>query len=357
MGNISLRVAEIGTVPLPLDQSGSCCVHLRCLPGASGVHLVLADDQGRVVLRAEVKAAGGEAVDVQVATGEEGDLRVWSPGRRVLTLPRDSHYVPPPPIPPASPGASLDLVFVIDGTARSFATQEPLINHGPWLDHVERLSRFAEALAEGTDGNRFSVLAFGDEPLSDTEAQDLRPLYVLHPPEEQRRFEPLEPSRLQNALLALESTSGVDFVDALAEALRACRSLPWRDWRERTRRIVLICGDSPGHSILHPLRPGADARARPLDVDVEAEALHRAGIEIATLYFDPPANLGLRQAAFQRELFDGAREQYARLASLPTLAFELSRFDPDQAARILRSREAALGRGATFGELIGITVP
>jgi hypothetical protein len=363
MENVSLRVvvppAEIGTVPLPLE-SGSCCVHLRCLPGASGAHLVLVDDQGHVVLRAEVKAAGGETLEVQVEIGEEGDLCVESQGRTVLMLPRDSHYKPPPPLPPVSPGASLDLVFVIDGTARNFTTQdkvavsEPLIGHGAWLDHVERLSRFAEALAEGADGSRFAVLAFGDEALADTEAQDLRAFYVLHPPEEQRRFEPLAPSRLQDVLLALESTSGVDFVDALAEALRACRSLPWRD---RTRRIVLVCGDSPGHSILYPLRPDADARVRWLDVDVEAEALHRAGIEIATLYFDPPANLGLRQAAFQRELFDGAREQYARLASLPTLAFELSRFDPDQAARTLRSREVALGRGATLGELIRITVP
>jgi len=353
----SLR-ADTGTVPLPLDESGSCSIYLRCLPGASGIHLAFCDSQGRVIQRTEVKAAGGETVEVQVATGENGDLRVWSRGRRVLTLPPTSRYEPLPPIPPPSPSASFDLVFVIDGTARSFTKEgtvvvsEPLLGHEAWLDHVERVSRFAEALAEGVDGSRFSVLAFGDEALPDIEAQDLRTFYVLYP--DQRRFEPLEPSGLQNALLALESTSGVDFVDALADALQACRSLLWND---RARKIVFVCGDSPGHSILHPLRSGADARARSLDVDIEAEALHRAGIELATLYLDPPANLGLRQAAFQRELFDAAREQYARLASLPAMAFEFSRFAPDQAAQAIRNREGALGRGATLGELIGITVP
>lgn len=364
MERLSLRVvstprAEIATVPLPLDENGSCSVYLRCLPGASGIHLAFTDGPGSVKQRAEVKAMGGEIVAVQVAARqEEGTLRVWSQGHRILSLPPNPRYEPPSPIPPAAPEGSFDLVFVIDGTARSFTTRnvtvsEPLVGREAWLDPVERLSHFAKALRAGSAGSRFTVLAFGDETSFDT-AEDLKTFYVLHPPEEQRRFEPLDPARLQDVLLALEPTSGVDFVDALAEALRACQSLPWR---ERTRRIVMICGDSPGHSILHPLRPGADVRARWLDVDVEAEALHRAGIEIATLYFDPPANLGLRQVAFQRELLDGAREQYARLASLPSLAFELSRFEPDQAAQALRTRDGALGRGAALGELIGLTVP
>jgi hypothetical protein len=367
MERLSLRVvssprAEIATVPLPLDESGSCSVYLRCLPGASGIHLSFTDGSSNVKQRAEVKATGGEIVVIQVATAEDGELRVWSQGRRVLSLPPSPRYEPPSPIPPAVPGSSLDLVFVIDGTARSFkmrdkesklVVSEPLVGQEAWLDPAERLSRFAGVLCAGSAGSRFAVLAFGDETSFDT-AEDFKAFYVLHPPEEQRRFEPLEPARLQDVLLALEPTSGVDFVDALAEALRACRDLPWR---ERTRRIVLVCGDSPGHSILHPLRPGADAHARRLDVDVEAEALHRAGIEIATLYFDPPANLGLRKVDFRRELLDGAREQYARLASLPTLAFELSRFEPDPAAQALRTRDGALGRSAALGELIGLTIP
>jgi hypothetical protein len=358
-------------VPLPLDGSvATCRIRLRCLPGASGIQLPFVNARGEVVYRAEIKAVSGETLTVHVQT-EGTDLRVSSPGKAVLSLPPEAFYDPPPLIPSVAPDTPLDLALVIDGTSRSFARQEvqegeegqegqqgrlvsePLLDRKEvWKQHVERLSRFAEALASGVEDSRFTVLAFGDEELPGTETADFRVRYVLHPPEEeQRRFLPLQGPRVQGALGALFPTSGIDFVDALADALQACRGLPWA---ERSRKVVLVCGDSPGHSVLHPLPPGAARRPRRLDVDVEAEKLHRAGIEIATLYFDPPADSELRQARFQRELLDGARAQYARLAALSSWAFEASRFDPDQAAQAIRERPEALGRSAVLGELVEI---
>jgi hypothetical protein len=366
MERLSLRVvalpeAEVFTVPLPLEESGSSCsVYLRCLPGAVAIHLAFLNGKDEVVLRTEIDAAGGETVPVQVALGEESDVRVWSRGRRALTLPPTALYDPPLPIP-AVPGTSLDLAFVIDGTARRFALEddrivsEPLLGRAAvWQEQVERLSRFAELLAKGMKGSRFTVLAFGDEELRGVEALDLKRKYLVHPPEGRRRFSPWSPARCREALSAIEPAPGGDFVDALADALLACRHLPWR---ERVRRLVMICGDSPGHSVVHPLPWGADAQVRQHDVDVEAEHLHRAGVEIATLYFDPPEGLGLRQAAFQKELFDAAREQYARLASLPEMAFELSRFDPASAAQQVRARKGLLARRAAPGELVGVAEP
>ena len=186
------------------------------------------------------------------------------------------------------------------------------------------------------------------------EPEDLADGYLLRPPAGAGRFFPWSPERCREALSAVEPTPGGDFVDALAEALHACRSLPWG---EGTRRIVLVCGDSPGHSVAHPLPPGADARVRRLDVDVEAEHLHERGVEIATLYFDPQGNAGLGQAVFRKELLAAARDQYRRLASLPEMAFELSRFQSEEAARVVKDVQGLLARRAAPGELIGVSEP
>lgn len=367
METLSLRVvampeAEIRTLPLPLEEGGSpCSVYLRCLPGAAAVHCAFLNGEGSVVLRAEVQAAGGEKVRVGVVLGAERDVRVWSPGRKVLTLPKEAPYEPPPALRVAGPGTRIDLAFVIDGTARRFAfdgkqiVSEPWLGQAVWPDQVELLARFAEALVEGTEGSRFSVLAFGDEGMKGVEAPDLGGGYLLEPPEGKGRFFPWSPERCREAFYAVEPTPGGDFVDALAEALHACRGLPWG---EGTRRVVMVCGDSPGHSVAHPLPPGADARVRRRDVDVEAEHLHERGVEIATLYFDPQGDVGPRQAAFQKELLAAARDQYKRLASLPEeMAFELSRFHPEEAAREIKAVKGLLGRRAAPGELIGISEP
>jgi hypothetical protein len=366
MDKLSLRVvalpeAEICTVPLPLERGGtSCSVYLRCLPGADAIHCAFLNGTGAVVLRAEIQAPGGETVAVQIALGVEGDVQVSGRGRTVLTLPKEALYEPPPPLHVAGPGARFDLAFVIDGTARRFALEgnrvgsEQRLGSTVWPEDVALLVRFAEKLIEGVDANRFTVLAFGDEEVKGTEASDLGSPYVVKPPEGKGKFSSWNPERCRGALAATEPAPGGDYVDALADALWACRKLPWGEGR---RRLVLICGDSPGHSVAFPLPPGADARVRRWDVDVEAKHLHDAGVEIATLYLDPPQDVGPLQARFQKELLAATREQYARLASIPEMAFELSRFNPEEAACEIRALQGLLGRRAAPGELIGISEP
>jgi hypothetical protein len=361
---ISLRVvsppdAEPGEIVLPLDGPGSACsVRLGCLPGASGLHLVLLRD-GAVVLRAEIPAESGETVAVELETREDGDLRLLSPGRPVFTLPADSRYEPLPPLRIASTDGGLDLVFVLDGTTRRFATGDQglvadllLDRKEEWREQADRLSRFAEGLAQGTREPRFAVLAFGDSMPPGAVASDLAPRYHLHPREEERGFLPLDPARLQSALESVPSTPGGDFVDALADALHACRRLRWR---RDARKLIVIYGDSPGHSVLHPLRRGADVCARALDIDTEVWQLHRDGVEVATIYCEPGADLRLHAVEFRRDLLSGARAQYARLASLPTLAFEASSFTPERAVEALNSPEMVIARCAALGQMVEVS--
>jgi hypothetical protein len=360
MGQVYLRTvlpdASISQVPLSLGEPGATCtLRLRCLRGASAVHLAFTCEQGRVVARAEVPAEGDEIVVIEVEDGRGEGLRVRCRDRRVFTLPAEARYDPAPPLAPPRSGAPLDLVLVIDGTLRRFVAadrSEPLLaNRALWHAQVERLVSFAAALGGQGAGSRFAVVAFGDRMPPGVVAADLRSEYVIFPRKpDERRFQELVRPRLLAGLEAVPATSGGDFVDALGDALNACRELRWR---EDARKVLLACGDSPGHSLEHPLRKGADASARDLDVDVEAWRLHWQGVEIATLYFDPDPALGLDRNEFSRDLLQGAREQYARLASLPELAFRASTFEPAAAAAALRDRAVLVGRWAALGAGIG----
>lgn len=361
MTMLSLRVASSNgvseDVSLPLNGPGSTCsLRLACLPGAAGLRLVFTRD-GEVVLRAEVPAEGGETVSVEVVSGDGDQLNVTSFGRSVLTLRVAGHHESLPLLRAAARGESLDLVVVVDATMKRLEGGPAdllLKDSEAWKKELERLAELAEACAEGVSDARFAVLAFGDRMPDGAIATDLAPAYELYPGEDERGFRPMDPARLRAALAAIPPTSGGDFVDALADALRACRRLRWN---EKARKMVVIWGDSPGNSIQYPLRKGADVGIRALDVDIEACGLHRDGIELVTIYRDPPANLGLAAIEFQRDLLNGARSQYARLASLPALAFEVSSFNPVEAAAVLRNREGVIARGAAPGLLVEIKPP
>jgi len=341
---LSAEASEPDEVLLPLHGPGSgCTVRLRCLPGATGLQVVLTAEGG-AKLRAELPADGGEVVAVQVELDEHGELQVWNSGRDVLFLPAEDRYDPLPPILPAPQDKSLDLVFVIDGTVRHASREE---REG----HYEKLLAFAERIAEGPRDCRAAVIAFGDQPPPTVTAADLLPQYLLFPGEEERRLQPFDSERLRRDLFSIPSTSGGDFVDALADALDACARLRWRD---EARKLLVLSGDSPGHSVLQPLRRGADVCVRERDVDTGGLRLHRLGVEMVTIHHDPPARSGLYDLEFQRDLLLGARSQYTRLASLLEYAFLTSTFDPAAAAAAVRARSGAIGRGASLGGLVEV---
>ncbi|HEV7766154.1 MAG TPA: vWA domain-containing protein [Thermoanaerobaculia bacterium] len=339
---------------------------MRCLRGASSVHVVLSDASG-VRLRAEIGAEPGEIVPLRVELDGQTTPHLSSRGRNVLLLPPDVLYEPAAPIRPPQSDAPLDLVIVIDGTLRnwpakaadnkqaptSVATVRLLDHTKAWNAHVDQLLVFATRVAAGRE-TRVAVLAFGDQEMPAVTATDLRPAYRLHPAEDERILKRLNPTALREKLLTLPSTSGGDFVDALADALEACQHLRWR---EGARKLVLVSGDSPGLSLLHPLPRGADLCVRQYDVDTEALVLHRRGVEIATIYHGPPPDLGFYKLPRQRSLLQATRAQYDRLASVPEASYEASAFRPEEAADLFLQMNEPIGRRAALGELVRVSEP
>ncbi len=217
---------------------------------------------------------------------------------------------------------------------------------------VGKLTALVEAVCGAHPECRSAVLASGDRPLAHAAADDLQPRYLLHPADEEARaLRPRTPEALRRAMLATQSTSGGDFVDAVAEALAACADLRWRP---EARKLAVLFGDSPGHSILHPVLQGGDAAVRDLDVDTRAMQLQQRGIELVTIYYDPPADVGLEDVTPRERLVIHARRQYRRLTSLPQLAFEASSFDPAAAAERILDLDGPIARGPALGELIEI---
>lgn len=345
--------------PLPLDGAGAACtVTVRTLPGASGLHLAFVED-GEVRQRVEIGAEGDEEVRVHVERDEEGQLHLASTGRQLLTLPADPHYEPPLPLRPTAAEGGLDLALVVDGTVRAFAKESGrlellLDDRKRWRRHVGQLMAWLGELTRDAGEVRLALLAFGDQAPPRTSALDLRPAYLLYPEDPRQRDLRAEPlADLEGRLLALPASSGGDFVDALGDALKACGELRWR---EEARKILLVTGDSPGHSLLHPAPWGADAGVRHHDVEHQALDLHRRtglGLEIATLYHDLPVESGHYDLATRRFL-DHARDQYRRLASRPETAWLASTFDPEAAAATLRTPLPALGRGPCLGVVVAV---
>jgi hypothetical protein len=337
--------------PLPLAGPGSgCSLRLRSLPGASGVHLTLTNGTD-VLLRAEVAAESDEPVEVAFEWDAKGRWSVMSAGRRVLRLPVEDGNSPLPPLRPAYRARQLDVALLVDGTTRAAQETPPtllLADRERWDGHAGHLAALVEGLAAAMKADlRAAVIAFGDRPVPAASSPDLKPAYYLHPLEpEERTLRSWSAGQLHSELLSLPPTSGGDFVDALADALAACRGLRWRNG---ARKLLVLTGDSPGYSILRPAPWGSDAQVRENDVDVEAAALHRQGVEIVTLYHAPVVNAATFE--FVRPFTEHARAQYLRLAARPGLCFEAAGFDPAAALRALTCRVPALGRGASLGTL------
>lgn len=354
---------ELRRHPLPLEEPGSrCTVQLRCLPGASHLHVLLRSGE-RVRYRAEIPAEGGEKIELSVAMDPSGAIEMDCPGREVLRLPEIPSITPTTrPIVPHECREYLELALVVDGTSRFFAAPDGrnfsgsslLADRERWALEVDKLCRFVEALAEGFASSRLALLGFGDRAIANATALDLQPAYLLYPEDPARRL--LRQRTLadfRNELLALPPTSGGDFVDALGDALAACNELYWSP---KARKVVLVFGDSPGHSIQYPIPKGGDAGARADDVDVEALRLFRRGVELVTIYHDPDPAFSDSLIAVQREFHRATREQYRRLSSLPELAYSASAFNPADAAPCLHELSGWIGRGGCHGEWVGIPI-
>ena len=383
-----------GTDPEPIaiepDAQGCCRMCLECLRGADAIHLEIAVGGVRR-LRAEVRAQAGERMSLDLRIDADALPAVHAGSHQVLFLPIEPIYGPLPPIPPPRGNEAWDCCLVIDATTRCSkiaehtwaripddaqhpgetadapADQQEAQDNAPagldtfllncpnqWGAIVESVVELVRQLGQPGPNCRLAVIAFGDEPSAPgVFAADLVPrFHLLHLPDDRpaHLLMPLAPERLSELLnRQIKPTPGADFVDALADALIAAGQLQWGD---RSRRLLVLIGDSPGHATAHPVPYGGDALARRGDVDTAAAHLHRERVTIMTLYQTPPAAITAALLEAQSALVDHARNQYRRLASVPELAFTTADFDPQAALTTLRDRTAPLGRGPCWGRLV-----
>lgn len=350
-------------------------VKLQCLPGASAIQLPISGPDGEQVACYEVEAWAGEVVQVSLRLMDNGVPWVAA-SSRVLSLPVDPPQTPRLPLLPPPPEAPLDVAIAVDATTTIFMEDTgreagmreiglvPLLEQrGHWSTHTGQLAALVQALAGRHEDVNLTAFAFADHRTASVEAEELQPEFVLRPAHP--RLERISVTALQHRLLGFEASPGGDFVDALAEALHAARQL---NWQPGARRVLLISGNSPGHSVLHPAPRGADLHVRELDVDIEADRLHAMGVEIVTVFHDfsppdagsDPETDSARKARevflsrdLVRDLVDYTREQYERLASRRELAFVTSLFDPPDVTELLLATGPG-GRGATLGCLIEV---
>jgi hypothetical protein len=397
-----------GERPVPIalepDADGVYRFGLECLPGADAVHLLI-DLEQRPRLRAEVRARAGDPVRLELRIDESGEPVLRAGNHRVLFLPVEREYESLPPLLPPKPDVPWDICLLIDATMRYSAQRAPkeeasaeqsgsqppaakdatpiqqpdaipprlldrflLEQPEPWAKVVAPVVEMVRRLGE-SDEVRLAVITFADEPpTTGVYSFDLAPRFHLqHLPPERQEYELLAmmPDALE-ALLThhLTASPGMDFVDAVGDALAAAHGLQWRD---DSRRLVILIGDSPGHSTARPIRYGGDALARTRDVDTEAMRLHRDQAEILTIYHPPKADARKQADPEYRDLFDYARDQYRRLASQPELALTTADLVPQQASleranlerealeraiAALKDRRDLLGRGACWGRLV-----
>ncbi len=344
---IDSTTGRIESLPLPFTaEQRRCRLRLRSLPGAQGLHLACAAHDA-IRWRFEVPATEEEKISLHLELDAAGELHAWSENRALFVLPPDERFAPLAPARREPEAAELELIFVIDGTARG-GTDGPrpqLVASDRWPKVVERLVELAREL--GTDRKaRLGVLAFGDEKLSMLDAPDLQPRYKLWPTgAEGLRLPLFSWAELPARLAAVPPTSGGDFVDALADALAVCAELPLP---EQTQRIIVMLGDSPGHSLADPAPEGADFLPRAQEIEGPLGKLHAMGALVATIFHDPgfaaDPNWNRRQ-----HLPEFARRQYVTLASVPELAFELAGFQPSRAAQAIQRVPRLLGFGCCYG--------
>jgi hypothetical protein len=377
MKSYTLRVvksqsAQIIDHPLPLDEENrECALNLRTAPGSTALHLLFSHAQ-QPILRLEIPTynRNGDMIQLRVALNDDNTLIVADIVGDKFFLPLDDHYSPLPLIGPSEKDAPLYIALAIDGTSRVFAENAETLddrgdrslvgnfllsqrNQEHWANCIDKLTAFLEEITQNAKEAKVSILAFGDQSPPDIQAKELTPLYLLRPEPEKRFFYPMDSQAMKQALLAIPATSGGDFVDALADALAACASLRWL---KDARKLVVVFGDSPGHSIIEPIQRGADCCVRQYDIDSATIALHQKGIEIITIYNDLSKEIIFRYYQNQPilELLRQTENQYQKIASLPELMFPFSQFDPKVAGQTFLNRTFSIARESTYGELADI---
>jgi len=316
---------------------------VRPVPGTTALRIPILEG-GECKAQFEIIPRGGvdwsDTVRFEVQLSPDGRLGLRAEGAQVLRLAAEAPP-PPPPILLGPAPKQCNILLLIDATCRMLAAAQR--GHQGWSAHVQAITHLFSALSAAYPGGiKVSVLAFGDAELSAVNGWR-RATHLLVPD-----FRPFDSAELDRCIAELAPLAGPadDFVDALAESLRECSDAKWP---ATGRRLLVLSGDSPGHSILHPPPARADDHPRRFDVDHEAGVLCSAGVEIATLYHDEALASGALLPT-ARELARHAKEQYRRLASRPPFACLTSSWAPSAfAGELIRSRPPAMTRRPCLG--------
>jgi hypothetical protein len=360
---ISREDGSIQQAPLALDENGSCKIRLELAAGASAVQVVVRDTD-KVVLAMEVAAQPGEDVTIEFRCDSAGAIHATARNRPFLVLPDEK---PPEPLllsPPA--GNELDLAILIDGTClhptgtdpdgKATSSLDYLLSPAltkEWRIVVSELAEFASIVAAKYSNIWATTMAFGDEPMPDLANALLTPAYLVFPisaEDRQLRFTPpgqIVP-QLSAQLLKTPYSPGGDFVDGLADGLRAVRELLWR---QSSRKLLLIFGQSPGYSVLDPADELANLIPRTVCVEEEITLLHQKGIEVMTI-FHHPSEAEERYSRNMPHFFQHSRRQFANLASLREWNATSPEIDVSALAAQWLNPPATIARGPSPGSLI-----
>lgn len=351
---IDPATGELRQAPVPLDSSGSGELKLELAPGADSIQVIARNETG-VEAWIEMQAQPGEDVAVAFDRAPGGELRVFPRDRRDFLVLSDKE--PPKPLlfQPRKTD-ELNVVILVDGTCLhpypedKPATLEYLLGLSEvWQRISSSLATFLTTVSTAYPKLWSMAAAFGDEPVSLISNSLLKPKYLVYPQiPEARKLEPLSIEKLMQQLRTLPHTPGGDFVDGLADGLRACMNAKWRG---NSRRLVIVFGQSPGYSL-------ADSDdminfvVRKACIEEEVAALHRDGVEIVTIYHDPPVPEEAYRVQLP-EIFERARKQYESLATLKEWSTGSTAMDAAALAEAWLHSPISLARGPAPGLLAG----
>jgi hypothetical protein len=317
--------------------------HLRPAPGATSIHVLIRVGEENC-LRAEVRSPSADLIPMRILQ-DAGKIDISADsGSRVYYLPLAAKYDPPKPIlMPQS--QKIDILYLLDGTARALKEKEP---REAWTALVNQLLGFAQQAKNGGRDLRLGMIAFGDDPLDELADSVEFPFKYKLRPSQIRDYRPLQDYTIDQVradMLKLEYTSGGDMVDALAEGLGHAQEA---GWRLDAKKVVLLAGDSPGYSILHPPEASgishADVRIRKTDVDDRAGQLYEKGVVVLTLCL---AESGANKPS---GWVDYTHDQYRRIAAMPSFGWAQASFNPEQAFQMFdRLTADVLARGSYYG--------
>jgi hypothetical protein len=309
----------IQRAPVEFDQTTNAAqIRLELTPGASSVQVV-ARDNGTVLSWIEVPAQPGEQMTIEFRRSPNGRVRAFSLTRDYLILPDEE---PPAPllIKPRQTD-QLDLIVLVDGTCLHPDSENALTyllapeTSEAWHAVVGGIEQFVGRIAEKYPKLWATAMAFGDEPMSMLANNLLKPTYLVYPPSPgNRRLESITPGQLGQRLQSLPPTPSGDFVDGLADGLQACQQTTWR---ENSRKLVLVFGQSPGYSVLDATDDMTNLLIRKTCLEEEVAALYHKGVEIVTIFHEP-SEAEERYKTDLPDVLQRAREQYRSLASLRT---------------------------------------